>query len=300
MSRVRTPILVSGRRVPALIAIAAALLLAFALTWQSPSATPDRSAPASQAGSAAGKSGKAGTDAVSLVDPAPGAGGGASATPSGTSVEVLGGPEVDVAERSAVDAASPAIASEASPVVDPVGGLGAPSIEAKIVRTASLELRVTKRGRFEDVWGDAQAVAAAQGGYVVASSRSGAGRGPRVASITMSIPTRRFDAAVSRLREVGGVSVRRLDVASQDVTQEVRRRPVSPSPRSRRRGTPAGTARTDGGRQRGPGGRVPPRHGPGADRAVDRAPRVPGEDDVDEHDRADHQRARCEGGSARA
>ncbi|MCW2927284.1 MAG: hypothetical protein JWM86_1252 [Thermoleophilia bacterium] len=217
MNRVRSLATRTGRPIPLLLALAGAILLAFALTYEQP-----RSAvgPSSEGSSGGGVGGDA---QPALVDPAT-----SGPTPSDTSVvaksatarsESLVAPETEEIARDAVGAATPG-AGGTDVSIDPVGSLGAPSIDAKIVRTASIELRVTKRGRFEDVWGDAQAVAGAHGGYVVASSRSGAGKGPRVASITMSVPSRRFDTAVSRLRDIGGVSVRRLDVASQDVTQE--------------------------------------------------------------------------------
>ena len=94
-----------------------------------------------------------------------------------------------------------------------------PAIDARIVRTGSIELRV-RRGSFEDVWSDAQAVARANGGYVQAASRSGADRGPRSGSITLRVPSAKFDAAVDRLRGLDRTKVERLDIASQDVTQE--------------------------------------------------------------------------------
>ena len=97
--------------------------------------------------------------------------------------------------------------------------LAAPSIDAKIVRTASMELR-TKRGGFEDAWSDTTAVAGLFGGTVLSASRSGSGDGPRTGTITLRIPSDRFDKAVERLRDTPRTSVRRLDIASQDVTQE--------------------------------------------------------------------------------
>jgi hypothetical protein len=107
----------------------------------------------------------------------------------------------------------------ASSTIAPVSGLDAPSIDAKIVRTATIELDV-KRGAFEDAWGDAQRIAAANGGYIVSASRSGAGDSARLGTITMRIPTGRFDGAVDRVRDIDRTKVARLDVSSQDVTQE--------------------------------------------------------------------------------
>jgi hypothetical protein len=94
-----------------------------------------------------------------------------------------------------------------------------PALDAKIVRTASLELDI-RRGRFEAAWGDVQAVATAHGGYILAATRSGAGDTARTGSITMRVPSERFEDAIERLRGVEDATVERLDVASQDVTQE--------------------------------------------------------------------------------
>ncbi|MBC7460725.1 MAG: DUF4349 domain-containing protein [Thermoleophilia bacterium] len=92
-------------------------------------------------------------------------------------------------------------------------------IDTRTVRSAGLQLRA-RRGDFEQAWGEAQAVAGAFGGLVTASSRSGSGKGPRSAQLTMRVPAARFDAAVAKLRAVGNVKVEGLDVASQDVGEE--------------------------------------------------------------------------------
>jgi hypothetical protein len=97
--------------------------------------------------------------------------------------------------------------------------LAAPNIDQRIARTASIQLR-TKRRSFEDAWGDAQAVARSVGGYVVSSSRSGGGSSARSASISLRVPSAKFDAAVAAVRGIDGAKVERLDIASQDVSQE--------------------------------------------------------------------------------
>lgn len=99
------------------------------------------------------------------------------------------------------------------------GTLPAPSIDQRIARTASIQLLV-KRRSFEDAWGDAQAVARSAGGFVVSSSRSGSGSSARTASISLRVPSAKFDAAVAQVRRVAGAKVERLDVASEDVSQE--------------------------------------------------------------------------------
>lgn len=102
----------------------------------------------------------------------------------------------------------------------PLGSsLAPPSIDARIVRSGTMELRV-RRGSFEDAWGEVSAVAGTFGGTVGSASRSGAGDGPRVGTVTIRVPSARFDAVVARLRETPRTAVRRLDIASEDVTQE--------------------------------------------------------------------------------
>jgi hypothetical protein len=97
--------------------------------------------------------------------------------------------------------------------------IAAPELDARIIRTATIDLKVKRKG-FEDAWSDAQAVATSSGGYIIGASRSGAGDSSRIGTITMRVPTGRFETAVERLRDVSGAKVAALDVASQDVTQE--------------------------------------------------------------------------------
>lgn len=97
--------------------------------------------------------------------------------------------------------------------------LAPPELDARIIRTAAIDLKVKRTG-FEDAWSDAQAVATSSGGYIIGASRSGAGDSSRVGTITMRVPTGRFETAVERLRDVSGTKVAALDVTSQDVTQE--------------------------------------------------------------------------------
>lgn len=148
--------------------------------------------------------------------------GGSSA--AGPDVAVVGAPDASAAGRGSQDAeeakvgvaaTSDAVATDSAPVTT----LAAPQIDARIVRTAGIGLRV-RRARFEGAWTDAQAVAGAMGGMVGAASRSGTGDAPRVGTMTLRVPSAKFDAAVERLRGVDGARVERLDVASEDVTQE--------------------------------------------------------------------------------
>lgn len=111
-------------------------------------------------------------------------------------------------------------AGDAASTVAPAGaGLPTAQLDTRVVRTGSIELK-TPRRRFEQAWGDVQAVATGSGGYVIGASRSGAGDSARRATITMRVPSAKFETAIERLRELRGAKVGRLDVSSEDVTPE--------------------------------------------------------------------------------
>lgn len=194
MSRARTLLVAPRRTLLVAIAGVAAVILALALVVEPPARDQ-----AGEAGSAPS------TSSAGQVMAEPAARGGAAPADAATELEP------------SEPAGAAAEADMASPTIEPT--LDAPSLHARIIRTASIDLRL-RDGRFEAGWGDAQAVAGASGGYVVSASRSGAGDGPRFGTITMRVPTEKFDAAVDRLRELSGAKVARLDVSSQDVTQE--------------------------------------------------------------------------------
>jgi hypothetical protein len=202
------------RAVPILVAAMAVVLVLVALAF----APNDRSSSDSIAPAAdPGRQSSGTTTNETLVDPA------APADIQGD----LGGGGTELRAEDAIAPSTAKVATAADGVAPQVSGIapqssgfGVPEIDAKIVRTGSIELRV-RHGRFERVWGDAQAVAGGFGGYVIAASRSGAGGDDgRVGTITMRVPSGRFDRAVDRLREIPGAKVTQLDDASQDVTQE--------------------------------------------------------------------------------
>lgn len=218
MYHVRSLSLPSRRVLFVLLGIGVALLLASALVLEPPSSS-DKTTDTrgdTTAGETGGDSFSAGgvaqpsdRDAVAS-EAVPGVAGAAPDAAIGIGAE-------DAAKADAtVGPTAPATESLIAPTTDTIAP---PELDARIIRSGHIELRV-KRSGFEDAWGDAQSVASAFGGYVIAASRSGAGNGARAGTISMRIPTRRFDAAVDRLREVSGAKVRRLDVSSQDVTQE--------------------------------------------------------------------------------
>ena len=209
------------RRTIAVVSIGlVALLLALAVTID-PRGTQPRAGDAS-----AGTS----TPATGAALDEPGVANELSGKASGTLglVDAAGDPGVAADDAAAVDTAVaspalegdvPAAAGRAADVASSSSTLAMPALDTKIVRTGSITLR-TKRANFEDAWSDAQAVATGHGGYIVAASRSGAGDSARIGTITMRVPTGRFEDAVDRLRGLDHVSVRGLDISSQDVTQE--------------------------------------------------------------------------------
>ncbi len=207
MHAIRSLALPSRRTVFVLLGIAAALLLVTALVVEPKprrlvESSTDSVAPSTEPADAHNAGG-------ALVDPAVAPAPGGAARDASTGISAEEAAKAGVLDESIATDAPVATNSMVAP----------PELEAKIVRSANIELRV-KRAGFEDAWGDAQAVATTHGGYIVAASRSGAGTDARVGTITMRVPTKRFDAAVDSLRTVSGAKVRRLDVASQDVTQE--------------------------------------------------------------------------------
>jgi hypothetical protein len=145
----------------------------------------------------------------------------AAAGDATTAVAPVHGVATDARAPASAGAAADGFAKAELSVAAPpdTGSIAAPEVDERIVRTGSMDLSI-RHGRFEDTWGDAQAVARAFGGYVIAASRSGAGDDARAGTITMRVPATRFDQAVDRLRQLSGAKVEQLDVSSQDVTQE--------------------------------------------------------------------------------
>ncbi|MCW2925381.1 MAG: hypothetical protein JWM98_2785 [Thermoleophilia bacterium] len=215
MSRVRSLSLPSARIGIVLIAVLVAGALAVAASIDAPRS--------STSGPSEGPGGVAGTTtnitsanrALSKAVGAPAGGtveGELTAPGGGRSADVgssTTGPTADLAEAATDEGGTSVTGSVLAP----------PAIDAQIVRTGTMELRV-RRGHFDDAWRDASAVAGSFGGSVQAASRSGSGKDARIGTITLRIPSGRFDAAVARLRDVSSTTVRQLDIASQDVTQE--------------------------------------------------------------------------------
>jgi hypothetical protein len=118
------------------------------------------------------------------------------------------------------------------PTTDPdLGGTipepGASSlIGPKIARTANLEVRVEK-GRFDERWRQAEAVAARFGGFVTASSAQEVeGRLAR-GNLTLQVPADKLQGALDELRGLGtavGLNSSATDVSGQIVDYDARLR----------------------------------------------------------------------------
>jgi hypothetical protein len=126
-----------------------------------------------------------------------------------------GVPSADVQSGGGEAAADVALAPE-TVVESAVGELpGLPPLGQAVVKTADLTIEVSK-GTFADAFDDAALVASRYGGYVESSSMSGTES--KGGSLTVRVPSDRFDEAMSDLRALG--TVKREAVAGQVVTQQ--------------------------------------------------------------------------------
>ncbi len=99
---------------------------------------------------------------------------------------------------------------------DAAGSATAPPVEARIIRTGTLDLEV-KEGGFEAATARLTTIATNAGGFVSASETSALDDRPR-GSLTLRVPVDRFDAVAGEVGEVGDVQAVNTD--SQDVTGE--------------------------------------------------------------------------------
>jgi hypothetical protein len=125
-------------------------------------------------------------------------------------------------DGSAMSAAKPAAAAATSAASAPTSSAGADALPALdtqrlIIRNGELDLTVMNLG---DSLAAARQVAADAGGLVFSSSTAGASSAPS-ASLTLQVPSDRFDSVLTALRSLAGVTeVGRENVTSQDVTDE--------------------------------------------------------------------------------
>ncbi|HCO02953.1 MAG TPA: hypothetical protein DIT48_06250, partial [Actinobacteria bacterium] len=88
-----------------------------------------------------------------------------------------------------------------------LGGLNAPEIGAKIIKTASINLEV-KDSTFSQRFQDATSLAAREGGYV-SSSNTSSGKHP-YGQIVLRVPASVFEATLGALRQLGSVKGEQL------------------------------------------------------------------------------------------
>lgn len=86
----------------------------------------------------------------------------------------------------------------------------------KIIRNGSVDLLVKKSNFDQDVR-EVERIASRYNGYVSSSSRSGAGKDARSATVKLRVPAAKFDAALDDIRGSGGKVVS-LSMTSDDVT----------------------------------------------------------------------------------
>ncbi|MGH2692909.1 MAG: DUF4349 domain-containing protein [Actinomycetota bacterium] len=94
-------------------------------------------------------------------------------------------------------------------------GLEVPPVGPTIIKTADVAVEV-ERDAFGDAMASVTEIAARHGGFVVTSTRSG--EESRRGSVTVRIPSDRFETALGEIRALG--KVKRETISGQDVGQE--------------------------------------------------------------------------------
>jgi hypothetical protein len=94
-------------------------------------------------------------------------------------------------------------------------GLEAPPVGPTVIKTADVAVEVERNG-FGDAMATVTDIAARHGGFVVSSRRTG--EELRRGSVTVRIPSDRFETALGEIRGLG--SVKRETVSGRDVGQE--------------------------------------------------------------------------------
>jgi hypothetical protein len=95
--------------------------------------------------------------------------------------------------------------------------LDIPSFDERVIRTAGLELQVTK-GRFDERYDRAVAIARGAGGYVSQSKSNATGTSIASGELVMRIRSHNFDQVLTALKKLG--KIKALDVSSEDVSEE--------------------------------------------------------------------------------
>ncbi len=107
--------------------------------------------------------------------------------------------------------AKSADASTAVPIVPPSAQ------GSKVIRNGQVALEV-KSGRFDSTYSSLIALAGEEGGVVSASSASTDSDRIKSGTVTLSVPSDRFQDTIDRLRQMG--TAQQINVGSQDVSQQ--------------------------------------------------------------------------------
>ncbi|MEW6059919.1 MAG: DUF4349 domain-containing protein [Actinomycetota bacterium] len=145
-----------------------------------------------------------------------GGGSGSGATPSAISISDKGeraAAVVPLPGELVTDQSAEGLAGGAETPLSDVGNI--PAFGPDIVKTAMISIEV-KKGSFQDAFNAASVVAGSYGGYVQDSSM--AGTKSKSGSLTIRVPSARFDEAMSDLRELG--TVQNQSISGQDVTSQ--------------------------------------------------------------------------------
>jgi len=125
-----------------------------------------------------------------------------------------GAPQSGQVELSAGDQAqSSGIGSEPRPASLPP----LPGLPSKVIKTASVEIRVSK-GRFQIQFSKANVLAESLGGFVSSSNVSETSGRIASGTLTIRVPAAKFQTAISRLKALGKVTAE--EQSGQDVSRE--------------------------------------------------------------------------------
>jgi hypothetical protein len=103
------------------------------------------------------------------------------------------------------------------PVDKAVGAVPPPSLPSKVIKNASIEVRVAK-GKFQIRFNRASSIAESLGGFVTNSSSERTGDRVASGTLTIRVPSDKFQTALAQLRALGTVTSENQN--GRDVTSE--------------------------------------------------------------------------------
>ena len=122
--------------------------------------------------------------------------------------------EADGASQPIAKARSVGLADEVAP---PAGGSGIPGVPQRVIKNANIEVRIAK-GAFQTRFNKASAIAESLGGFVTNSSTEQTKGRLASGTLTIRVPSDKFQEALTRLRGLGKVTSESQN--GQDVTRE--------------------------------------------------------------------------------